>query len=72
MEDYYNKLLHLCIVIQHKLANVYLWEASKKGLHQKLRMAILSMPRAKIIEMANLTKMVEQELLATKRKLAKE
>lgn len=31
----------------------------------------MSMPRAKIIEMANLTKMLEQELLATKRKLAK-
>lgn len=31
----------------------------------------MSMPRAKIIEMVNLTKMLEQELLATKRKLAK-
>ncbi len=31
----------------------------------------MSMPRAKIIEMANLTKMLEQELLATKRKLVK-
>ncbi len=46
-------------------------EVFKKGLHWKLRMAIMSMPRAKIIEMANLTKMLEQELLATKRKLVK-
>jgi hypothetical protein len=34
-------------------------EVFKKGLHWKLRMAIMSMPRAKIIEMANLTKMLE-------------
>jgi hypothetical protein len=30
------------------------------------------MPRATIIKMANLTKMVEQELLVTKKKLVKE
>jgi hypothetical protein len=59
MEDYYNKLLHLCVVIQHRLANVYLREMFKKRLHWKLRMAILSMTRAMIIEMANSTKMVE-------------
>ncbi len=59
MEDYHNKLLHLCVVIQHRLANAYLREMFKKGLHWKLRMAILSMTRAMIIEMANSTKMVE-------------
>jgi alpha-N-acetylglucosamine transferase len=35
-------------------------------------MAILSMPKATIIGMVNSTKMVEHELLATKRKLVKE
>jgi hypothetical protein len=51
--------LHLCVVIQHRLANAYLQEVFKKGLHWKLRMVILSMTRAMIIEMVNLTKMVE-------------
>jgi hypothetical protein len=72
MEDYYNKLLHLCVIIQHRLTNAYLWEMFKKGQHQKLRMAILSMPREIIIKMANSTMMMEQELIATKRKLVKE
>jgi hypothetical protein len=48
MEDYYDRLLHLYVVMQQCPTNMYFWGAFKEGLHRKLRMAILSIPKAMV------------------------
>jgi hypothetical protein len=45
MEDYYDRFFQLCVVIPQQLNDIYLKEAFRKGLHTKVKMVIINMPR---------------------------
>jgi hypothetical protein len=59
LEDYYDRFSWLCAVLPQPLDYVYLWETFREGLHLKLKMAILGMLKATIIEIVNLVKTME-------------
>jgi hypothetical protein len=44
VEDYYDRVLRLCVVISQQPHDIYLKEAFRKGLKTKVKMAIRSMP----------------------------
>ncbi len=47
--------------------NVYLKETFCEGLHSRLNMAILGMPRTMIVKVVNLMKTMEGELMPSKK-----
>jgi hypothetical protein len=51
-------------VIPQQLDDVYLRKTFKEGLKKKLKLAIIGMPRATIVEIANLAKEIEVEMHA--------
>jgi hypothetical protein len=62
MEDYYDKILQLCIVIPQQLDDVYLKKTFREGLRKKLKLAIIGMPRAMIIKVANSKREIKKEM----------
>jgi hypothetical protein len=62
MEDYCNKFLQLCVVIPQQPDDVYLWETFREGLRKKLKLAIIGILRATIVEVTNSTKEIEEEM----------
>jgi hypothetical protein len=60
------KNYNLCVVIPHP-NDVFLKETFRKGLKKKLKLAIVGMPRAMIVKVANSTKEIENEMPTTHR-----
>ncbi len=56
MEDYYDRFLQLCVLITQQPNDVYLHETFRKGLRKKLKLAIIGMRRATIVEVVNSTR----------------
>jgi hypothetical protein len=50
-------------MIPQQLDDVYLRETFKEGLEKQLKLTIIGMPRATIIEIANFAREIEQEML---------
>jgi len=59
VEDYYNKFLQLCVIILQYPNDVYLRKTFKEGLRKKLKLTIIGMLRAMIIEVANFVMEIE-------------
>ncbi len=62
MKDYYDKVLQLCGIIPQQLDDVYLKETLREGLRKKLKLAIIGMPRATIVKVADLAREIEKEM----------
>jgi hypothetical protein len=62
IEDYYDKFLQLCVVIPQQPDDVYLRETFKEGLKNKLKLTIIGMPNATIVEVTNLAREIEEEM----------
>ncbi len=65
MENYYNKFLQLCVVIPQQPNDVYLRETFKERLRKKLKLAIIGMPRAMIVKVANSIRKIEEKMTTT-------
>ncbi len=65
MKDYYDKVLQLCGIIPQQLDDVYLKETLREGLRKKLKLAIIGMPRATIVKVANLAREIEENMPTT-------
>jgi hypothetical protein len=63
VEDYYDKFLKFCVVIPQQLDDVYIKETFREGLRKKLKLAIIGMTIAMIVEVANSTREIEEEML---------
>ncbi len=61
MEDYCDQFLQLCAIIPQQLDDIYLREAFREGLHTKVKMVIISMPRITLTEVAKFIILVEKE-----------
>ncbi len=55
-------IFYNCVVIPQQPNDVYLIETFKKGLRKKLKLAIIGIHIAMIIEVTNLTKKFEEEM----------
>jgi hypothetical protein len=62
MEDYCNKFLQLCVVIPQQPNDIYLRETFREGLRKKLKLAIIGIPGATIVEVVNFAKEIEEEM----------
>jgi hypothetical protein len=62
MESYYDRFLQLCVVKPQQLDDVYLRKSFKERLRKKLKLAIIGMPRAVIVEIVNLGREIEEEM----------
>jgi hypothetical protein len=62
VKDYYDKVLQLCGIIPQQLDDVYLKETLREGLRKKLKLAIIGMPRATIVKVADLAREIEKEM----------
>jgi hypothetical protein len=62
LENYYDRFLQLCVVIPQQLDAVYLKENFREGLRKKLKLAIIGMPKATIVEVANSVRKIEEEM----------
>lgn len=69
VENYYDSFLRLCVVIKQPPHDIYLKEAFKEGLRTKVKMAIISVPRRTLVEVAESTIMIEEELLIRRRNI---
>ncbi len=71
MENYYDWLLKLCVVIPQWSDDIYLKETLRKGLKTKVNMAIISMPQKTLAEMVESTIVWEEKMPIRKKKMAK-
>jgi hypothetical protein len=55
-------IFYNCVVIPQQPNDVYLIETFKEGLKKKLKLTIIGIPKAMIIEVANLAKGFEEEM----------
>jgi hypothetical protein len=53
----------LVAIIPNQLDDVYLRETFCERLHLRIKMEVLGMPRTTIIEVVNLAKIMEEELM---------
>jgi hypothetical protein len=65
VEDYYDKFLQLCAIKPQQLDGVYLRETFKEGLRNKLKLSIIGMLRATIVEVVNSAREIEKEMPTT-------
>jgi hypothetical protein len=65
MEDYYDIFLQLCVVIPQQLDDVYMKETFNEGLRKKLKLTIIGVPKATIVEVANSTRDIEEKMVTT-------
>jgi hypothetical protein len=62
VEKIYDKFLQLCVVIPQQPNDVYLKETFKEGLRKKLKLAIIGLPIATIIEIVISTKEIKEKM----------
>jgi hypothetical protein len=62
VEKFYDKFLQLCVVIPQQPNDVYLKETFKEGLRKKLKLAIIGLPIATIIEIVISTKEIKEKM----------
>jgi hypothetical protein len=58
-------IIYLCVVIPQQPNDVYLRETFRERLRKKLKLAIIGMPKATIVEVINLTREIEEEMPTT-------
>jgi hypothetical protein len=59
--------LQLCVVMPQQPYDVHSRKTFKEGLRKKLKLAIIGMPKALIIEVANSTREIEEKMPTTHR-----
>jgi hypothetical protein len=52
----------LCVVIPQQPNDVYLKETSREGLRKKLKLTIIGMPKAIIVEIVNSARKIKEEM----------
>ncbi len=71
MEDYYDQFLQQCTLIPQQPDKIYLREAFREGLRTKMKMAIISMPRKTLTEVAKFAILVEKKLFMRRNSMAR-
>jgi hypothetical protein len=65
VEDYYDIFLQLCVIIPQQPNDVYLRETFMEGLRKNLKLAIIGMLKATIVEVTNLAREIEEKMPTT-------
>jgi hypothetical protein len=60
VKDYYDRFLWLCIVIPQQPHDIYFKKTFREGLRTKVKMAIISMLWQTLVEVVELTIMIEK------------